>query len=127
MASDQKEKTATAKQVGYIKVLQRDLGVKDLKLSRDLSVKEASGIIEMLLGKTVNSARNKNALPRVKVNEPRLGMAMKECFRLWRKYGHDIYEKQRDIFKQEVLKTYCLFTEIAEMVEQGKEPMALEE
>ncbi|EFK10001.1 conserved domain protein [delta proteobacterium NaphS2] len=127
MASNNQEKTATARQVGYIKVLQRDLGVTDLRLSRNLSVKEASGIIDALLGKMSDSDKNNNVAESVKINEPRLGMAMKECFRIWRKYSRDIYEERRDLFKQEVLKTYCLFTEIAEMAEQLKKPVVLEE
>ena len=127
MASNNQEKTATARQVGYIKVLQRDLGVTDLRLSRNLSVKEASGIIDALLGKMSDSDKNNNVVESVKINEPRLGMAMKECFRIWRKYSRDIYEERRDLFKQEVLKTYCLFTEIAEMAEQLKKPVVLEE
>jgi len=117
---------ATAKQVAYIKTLKRDLGEENLEIiQKELSVEKASAIIDGLLSKM---GRNTCETRRVrKINEPRLGMAMKECFRLWRRNGHDIYEKRRKLFKKNVIETYWLFTEIAEVVEQGGKAAAIGE
>jgi hypothetical protein len=117
---------ATAKQVAYIKTLKGDLGEENLEIiQKELSVEKPSAIIEGLLSKM---GRNTCETRHVrKVNEPRLGMAMKECFRLWRRNGHDIYEKRRKLFKENVIETYWLFTEIAEVVEQGGRAAAIEE
>lgn len=62
--------------------------------------------------------KNERAKP-VKINEPRLGMAMKECYRYFRHYEKDILKEHRQRFKENVIKTYQLFTEIAQELEQN--------
>jgi hypothetical protein len=57
---------------------------------------------------------------KIKINEPRLGMAMKECFRLWKKNGWDIYKKHRKAFITDAVDAYRLFTEIAENLESDR-------
>ena len=52
------------------------------------------------------------------VNEPRLGMAMKECFRQWAALGGDIHGERRKAFIDYAAATYSLFTEIAEKLDQ---------
>jgi hypothetical protein len=44
-------------------------------------------------------------------------MAMKECFRLTARYGWDIDGQYRKYFIEKVIRTYHLFTEIAETLE----------
>ncbi len=56
---------------------------------------------------------------RAKINEARLGMVMKECYRHFRNYQRDILGNHREWFKDNVVKTYQLFTEIAEELEQS--------
>ena len=43
-------------------------------------------------------------------------MAMKECFRIWRKDGRDIYQKYREDFITDAVDAYWLFSEIADKV-----------
>ena len=118
-----RQNSATAKQVAYIQTLKHDLGEENLEIIEDeLSVEQASAVIDGLLSKMRrNGVKIKR--PR-KINEPRLGMAMKECFKVWRKYCKDIYETKRARFKKEVIETYWLFTEIAEALEQSQRKVA---
>jgi len=117
------ESRATAKQVAYIQTLKHDLGEEHLEIIEgELSIEKASAVIDGLLSKM---GRNGVEIKRPrKINEPRLGMAMKECFKVWRKYCKDIYETKRERFKKEVTETYWLFTEIAEALEQSQRKVA---
>ena len=123
MEKSDSESRATAKQVAYIQTLKRDLGEKHLEIIEgELSIEKASAVIDGLLSKV---GRNGVEIKRLrKINEPRLGMAMKECFKVWRKYCRDIYETKRERFKKEVIETYWLFTEIAEALEQTQRKVA---
>ena len=56
--------------------------------------------------------------PHSRLNEARLGMVLKECFRDFRDSEKDILREHRQRFKETVLKTYQLFTEIAKELEQ---------
>jgi len=105
-------KKATPRQLTYIRQLMKRKGDEDIELDESLNFQETSKIIEDLLG---IFPRNSKA----KINEPRLGMVMKECFKPWRTNGYDIYGKHREAFKNEVIKTYQLFTEIAHELEQS--------
>ena len=101
-----KIRPATSRQIEFIKKLQKKNGLKE-GLSKDMSSLDASRLIGDLV-----SAESQTK----KINEPRLGMAIKECFRLWRKDGKDIYEKYRKEFIEDALDAYKLFSEITEMV-----------
>ena len=57
----------------------------------------------------------------MKINEARLGMVMKECYRYFRHYEKDILKEHRQRFKENVIKTYQLFTEIAQELEQNSQ------
>jgi len=99
---------ATKSQIEYIKGLQRRMGIKgEIKNINSL---EASRLIGDLV-----SALNTGQ----KINEVRLGMAMTECFRLWKNNGWDIYNKHRKAFISDAVNTYWLFSEIAEKLEAG--------
>jgi hypothetical protein len=52
-----------------------------------------------------------------RVNDARLGIAMKEVFRRWDRIGRDPFGDKRDGFMLEVLDTYFLFTGISERLQ----------
>ncbi len=106
---------ATEKQMAYIQHLRRTQGKESLELDEDLGFEEASRIISNLTGKSLNSDQGHS----VKINDPRLGMAMKECYRYFRHYEKDILGDHRQRFKENVTKTYQLFTEIAQELEHS--------
>ena len=101
---------ATKAQIEYIKVLQRKMGIKGGINNMDSL--EASKLIGDLI-----SALDSEHNMKVKINKPRLGMAMAECFRLWKNNGWDIYKKHRKAFITDAVDTYWLFSEIAEKLE----------
>jgi hypothetical protein len=90
------ERKATPRQLAYIRQLMKRRGDEEVELDESLNFQEASKMIEDLMG---ISPRN-NKLQNVKINEPRLGMAMKECFKPWRTHGYDIHGKHREAFKK---------------------------
>jgi len=102
---------ATKSQIEYIKGLQRKLGIKGGK-NKKIDSLEASRLKGDLVF-ALNSEHNMKP----KINEPRLGMAMKECFRLWKNNGWDIYKKHRKAFIADTVDAYWLFSEIAEKLE----------
>jgi hypothetical protein len=105
---------ATNRQIEYIKRLQRKMGVKG-EISTKLDSMEASRLIgDLVFG--LNSVSDL----RSKINEPRLGMVMKECFRLWKNNGWDIYKKHREAFIADAVDAYRLFSEIAEKLEANR-------
>ena len=106
-------KPASLRQMAYIRRLCTELGECEFELSEGMSSLDASRIISELI---VKAGKNGAANGLIKVNEPRLGMAMKECFRLWTLHGKDIWKDKRSAFIKEVMSTYWLFTEIAETV-----------
>ena len=105
------QKPATIKQMAYIDRLQKEIGDDLPDVKDEISRSEASGIIRELIVKTRQNGSLNNE---VRINEPRLGMAMKECFRLWTGLGRDIWQEKRKSFIEEAINTYNLFTEIAE-------------
>lgn len=103
---------ATKAQIEYIKGLQRKMGIKGGVKNMDSL--EASRLIGDLV-----SALNTDQNHASKIDETRLGMAMTECFRLWKKNGWDIYKKHRKAFITDAVDTYWLFSEIAKRLESG--------
>jgi hypothetical protein len=109
------QKRATPKQLAYIQHLRNKQGKESLEIDEDMEFEEASNLIKELME---SDQENELAKP-VKINEPRLGMAMKECYRYFRHYQKDIHNEYREFFKKDVIKTYQLFTEIAQELEQN--------
>ena len=112
---------ASRKQLAYIKQLRTEIGDVDPEVDFDLSSAEASQLIGKLMGRLGGnglSTGNGYSGHIGRINEPRLGMAMKECFRLTAGHGWDVYGDYRKYFIEKVIKTYLLFTEIAERVEK---------
>lgn len=108
------ERKATPMQLAYIQQLRRRQGKESIELDEDLSAQEASKMIEALMGIPAKNGQ----LQSLKVNDARLGMVLKECFRDFRDSEKDILREHRQRFKETVLKTYQLFTEIAKELEQ---------
>lgn len=53
------------------------------------------------------------------INNHRLEMAIKECFRLSTGLGRDIWNDKRKVFIEQTIRTYHLFTEIAERLQNN--------
>jgi hypothetical protein len=102
---------ATKSQIEYIKRLQRKMGING-EINNEINSLEASRLIGDLVS-GLNSEHNQTS----KINETRLCMAMKECFKLWKKNGWDIYKKHRKAFITDAVDAYWLFSEIAEKLE----------
>ncbi len=113
MAAQVMQKPATEKQVAYIKRLSVEVGRSAPELGDSINSFEASTLISELIGKSpekvINGGRRKHV-----VNEPRLGLAMKECYRNCKRWGWDVLNDRRDVFIKEVIDTYELFEEVEE-------------
>jgi len=116
MSEQDSVKPASLRQMAYIRRLSTELGECEIEVSEGMSSLDASRIISELIVKVGKSGATNG---RIKVNEPRLGMTMKECFRYWTSLGRDVLGDRRSAFILEVIGTYELFTEIAENVERG--------
>ena len=108
------QRKATPRQLAYIQELRRNQGKEGTELDENLSTQEASKMIEDLIG---IPSKNGQLQP-LKLNEARLGMVLKECYRDFRHQEKDILREHRQRFKETVLKTYQLFTEIAKELEK---------
>ena len=109
------QRKATTRQLAYIQQLRKKQGKDSPEMEEELTFQEASALISVLLGKPKPAEQTKT----VRVNEPRLGIAMKECYRLWRSHGWLIFSEHRQRFKDDVVQTYQLFTEIAQELGQN--------
>lgn len=116
----QARRPASSKQIGYIKRLQAEVGVRETGVPPDLTNWQASKMIgELLSQKKTSEFVPADQISKTDgVNHTRLGLAMKMCFRLWSKNGYDIWDTHREAFKKRVIATYNLFTEIAETMDQ---------
>ena len=103
-------KPASKRQLAYIRRLQMVVGEEE----SEMSVSEASSLISELISR----ARQNGVVVQRQINEPRLGMAMKECFRQWTALGRNIHDERREAFIDYTIDTYNLFTEIAEKLGQ---------
>ncbi len=82
---------------------------------KEISSLEASRLIKGLIAKDIKNGNGKSK----RINEPRLGMAMKECFRVWKESGWNIYTTHRELFVKDAINTYKLFSEIAEKIQNS--------
>ena len=117
------QKPASKRQLAYIRQLRNEIGDTGPEVSMELTSAEASELIGKLVDITKQgepSNGNGHTSSRRRINEPRLGMAMKECFRLTARYGWDIEGQYRKFFIERVIRTYHLFTEIAERLESER-------
>ena len=95
-------KPASKRQMAYIRRLQTVVGEAELEITEEMSVSEASSLISELVAR----ARQNSVVVQRQVNEPRLGMAMKECFRQWTALGKDIHGERRKAFIDYAVATY---------------------
>jgi hypothetical protein len=109
-------KPASKRQLAYIRRLQTVMGENEPETSEEMSVSEASAAISELIAR----ARQNGVVVQKPVNEPRLGMAMKECFRQWSALGRSIHDERRKAFIDYTIDTYNLFTEIADKLGQAQ-------
>ena len=109
------ERKATPRQVAYIERLSSGNGLKTEKPLSELTMTEASELIQHIAAKGNGTQESKNnGSKRVDFNQgARLGMAFKCCYRRWTGNGHNIFKRKED-FIQNVLDTYVLINEIAE-------------
>lgn len=117
MSTHAVQRAASERQLQYIKRLCFEMGGALPELDRGMSSMEASQLIGELIGKRSDYGVS-NVQRESVINEPRLGMAMKECFRIWTQWGWDIWNNaaKRASFTKEVIATYDLFTEIDERI-----------
>ena len=109
-------KPASKRQLAYIRRLQMVVGEDEPEISEEMSVSEASSLISELISR----ARQNGLVVQRQINEPRLGMAMKECFRQWTALGRNIHDERREAFIDYTIDTYNLFTEIADRLGQAQ-------
>ena len=107
-------KPASKRQLAYIRRLQTVVGETEPEITEEMSVSEASAVINELIAR----AQHNGVAVQRPVNEPRLGMAIKECFRQWSALGRSIHEERRTAFIDYTIDTYNLFTEIADKLGQ---------
>jgi hypothetical protein len=100
---------ATPRQLAYIQQLRRQQGKDSLEIDEELSSEEASTIIKALVECSQTNGQTKH----VRLNEARLGMAFKCCYRNWVTSGENIF-KNKSVFIKNVLDTYTLVNEIAQ-------------
>ena len=118
MATEAMNQPATDRQIACIARLRTQVGKKGPEIETEMSKSEASSLIKALLAKSQKDQTRNGRYRQATINEPRLGMAMKECYRLWAKLGLSVYAERREQFIKTVIKTYKLFTEIAERLQE---------
>jgi len=74
------ERKATPRQLAYIQQLRRRQGEESIEFDENLSAQEASKMIEGLMGISPKNGQVQHS----RLNEARLGMVLKECFRDFR-------------------------------------------
>ena len=119
MSTQAINKPATSKQMAYIQRLQKEIGQNGPEIKDKISRYEASKIISELIANAYKNGTYNSQAKNIRINEPRLGMAMKECFKVWKKNGWDIGDKHREDFIKDAINTYNLFTEIARRLGQN--------
>lgn len=111
--SSEAEKPASEKQLEYIKDLLGKQSINQGSLPANLNSYEASQIIANLISKRQNTKSSPNKAHRKRrINEARLGMAIKGVFRNWGNMGRVPWDDKREVFIEQVLEAYDLFTEI---------------
>jgi len=117
MSTDVMARPASSRQLAYIERLYGEMGEAFPETGKDLSSTEASKLITRLVSNTSQNGASNRSGANGRLNEARLGMAMKECFRVWNGLGRDVLGLRRKAFIEEAINTYNLFTEIVERAE----------
>jgi len=119
MATEAMNQPATDRQLAYIDSLRAQVGGESPKAEDDITQSEASTLISELLAKTQKHERPNGRYTKAKINEPRLGMAMKECYRHWVGLGRDVCGDWRHHFIKRAIEIYHLFTETSERLQEN--------
>ena len=117
---------ATPRQLAYIERLAADCKATITKPLGDLTVEEASEIIDDLFDR-VNGGKSGSGIGGQRMagakrrydswsSGARIGLAFKVCYQRWVSSGNNIF-KNKDKFIENVLETYKLLNEIAEKAE----------
>ena len=109
------QKLATPKQLAYIERLAADCETTVDKPLEELTVKDASEIIEDLLGK-LNGGKSMKVKRDSWNTGARIGLAFKVCYQQWVRAEMNIF-KNKEMFVKNVVDTYQLLNEIAEKAE----------
>jgi hypothetical protein len=110
------QRKATQRQLAYIQQLRSKQGKESIEIDEELSSQEASTIIKAL----VESSETNGQTKPVRLNEARLGMAFKCCYRNWVTSGENIF-RNKNVFIKNVLDTYTLANEIAQELSEQVE------
>jgi hypothetical protein len=119
MATEAIKQPATDRQLAYIDSLRKEVGEKSPETKDEMTSFEASTLISELLAKTHKNGTPNGQYMKAKINEPRLGMAIKECYRAWVSLGWSVYAERREQFIKKAIETYNLFTEISERLQES--------
>jgi hypothetical protein len=103
------QRKATTRQLAYIQQLRSKQGKEGLEMDDEMSSQEASTIIKALVECSQTNGQTKP----VRLNEARLGMAFKCCYRNWVTSGENIF-RNKNAFIKNVLDTYTLANEITQ-------------
>ena len=126
MENQNKNRPASSKQLGYIRRLKIARGESPATIQRNMTSWEASQLIKKMLEQDAKAQANSNPGATVDhregINEARLGMAMKECFRFWTSKGTDIWKDKRESFIRAVIATHQLFEDIGRRAEVEHQP-----
>ena len=95
-------KPASSRQIGYIERLKAENGGTGPSIGTDIIDLQMSQFMQRL-----------TATQNGEINQLRLSLAMKECFRLWTGLGRDVYSEHRETFIGRTIETYQLFIEVA--------------
>jgi len=109
------QKLATQKQLAYIERLAADCETTVDKPLEELTVQDASQLIEDLIGK-VNGGKSGNQRRDSWSTGARIGLAFKVCYQQWVRGEMNIF-KNKEMFVKNVVDTYQLLNEIAEKAE----------
>ena len=121
MTNETMNRPASSKQLGYIRQLRAKTGLGGEPMPKGLTSVQASQMIgDLLSQQQTEPFVAASDLHHNRLNHSRLGLAMKECFRLWTGQGRDIWDSRRDGFVRNVVATYHLFTEIEERLKPEK-------
>ena len=115
MSAQAMQRPASEKQLACIKSLSAEMGGQVPEVEKGMSNFEASQLISELIGKSIKNGLANGG--KHVINEPRLGMAMKECFRLHTRLGRDIWRERKEWYIRSVIDTYNIFTEIEEKLQ----------
>lgn len=112
MSSATEIRPASERQLSYLRNLRAELGYSKPVMEGAISSSNAFQKIDELLSRAKRSAEFKEKQPGgVDQNEVRLGMVLKEVYRINKAFGRDVLGRHRTKFMEEAIETYELFSQ----------------